>query len=130
VIRTFEERDLTALAEIHAENGLPPNCMPDPADPLMLIKAVVEQHGKPVMATFLKGTSEIYLLVDHNYSTPEDRWQMMQELRDYLCREAWRLGLDQMTCWVPPEIDKSFSKRLEELGFQRSTWASYTLNIE
>jgi len=96
----------------------------------MLVKAVVEENGKTVMAAFLRGASEIYLLVDHRHSTPEARWQLLQELKDHLCREAWSLGLDQMTAWIPPEIDKSFSKRLEELGFQRSTWQSYTLNIE
>jgi len=129
MIRQFVEEDLPVLTEIHAANELPPNCMPDPSDPLMLVKAVVEKDGRAIMATFLRGASEIYLLVDHQYGTPEERWEWMKELKTYLAHEAWKLGLDQMTCWVPPEVDKSFGKRLEELGFQRSTWQSYTLNI-
>ena len=130
MIREYQEDDILALQKIRIDNGLPPNCMPDPTDPLMLAKLVMEQDGKPVMATFLRGTSEIYLLVDHEHGTPEERWQQLQELKDYLVKEAWKLGLDQMTCWVPPEIEQSFSKRLLELGFQRSPWQSYTLNIE
>ena|SRR5258705_9817011 len=130
MIREYQEDDILALQKIRIDNGLPSNCMPDPTDPLMLAKLVVEQDGKPVMATFLRGTSEIYLLVDHEHGTPEERWQQLQELKDYLVKEAWKLGLDQMTCWVPPEIEQSFSKRLLELGFQRSPWQSYTLNVE
>jgi hypothetical protein len=130
MIRPYQEADLPILCEIHLENELPPNCMPDPKDSLVLVKAVVEQNGKPVMATFLRGTSEIYLLVDHRYGTPQERWQWLQELKDYLVQEAWKLGLDQMTAWIPPEIEQSFGKRLLELGFQRSPWQSYTLNVE
>ena len=130
MIRAYEETDILALQKIRIDNGLPPNCMPDPTDPLMLVKAVVEEDGKPVMATFLRGSSEIYLLVDHTHGTPEERWHWLQELKEYLVQEAWKLGLDQLTCWVPPEIEQSFAKRLLELGFQRSPWQSYTLNVE
>ncbi len=130
MIRPYQDEDILPLQKIRIENGLPPNCMPDPTDPLMLAKLVVEQDGKPVMATFLRGSSEIYLLLDHSAGTPEERWQWLKELRDHLVQEAWKLGLDQMSCFVPPEIEQSFSKRLLELGFQRSPWQSYTLNIE
>ena len=129
MIRPYQESDILPLQQIRIDNGLPPNCMPDPTDPLMLAKLVVEQDGKPVMATFLRASSEIYVLVDHQHGTPEERWQWMQELKDHLAREAWRLGLDQMTCFVPPEIEQSFAKRLMQLGFQRSPWQSYTLNL-
>jgi hypothetical protein len=139
MIRDFTFADLDRVREIHAANGLPGNCFPELVtkndkdeeviDPLFLVNAVVEQEGTTVMASFLKGISEVYVLVDHSQGTPEQRWQWLQELTAHMKREAWLKGLDSMTCWVPPEIEKSFADRLKDLGFIRSPWQSYTLPL-
>ena len=123
------DSDVAILRQIHETNGLPENCFPDLADPLFLVKNVVEQDGKPVMASFLKGTSEIFLIVDHSQGTPEERWAWLCELKEVMVHEAWLRGLSEMTAWIPPEIEKGFAKRLEGLGFCPSAWRSYTLRI-
>ena len=130
MIRAFQPSDAVRAREIFEANHLPENCFPDLNDPLFLVKAVVEQDGKPVITSFLRGTSEVFVLVDHTHGTPEQRWAWMQELTEHMKQEAYRLGLDEMTCWVPPALDKSFGRRLIELGFQRSPWQSYTLAVE
>jgi hypothetical protein len=130
ILREFSaERDAGTIKRIHAASGLPENCMPATANPLFLVKAVVEYGGHVVMASFLKGTSEVYLLVDHDQGTPEQRWEWLKELKVYMERRAWELGLDEMTCWIPPEMEKTFGKRLEELSFVKSPWSSYTLPL-
>ncbi len=129
MIRPLEDKDAPDLERMHFDSELPPNCKPDLADPLFILKAVVEREGKVVMASLLRGTAEVYLLVDHEWSTPEERWLWLQELRNYMVQKAYELGLDQMTAWVPPGIDKGFRKRLEALGFVKSPWQSYTLSF-
>jgi len=140
MIRPFEDRDFTTAQQIHAANGLDQCCLPDltiitptgkqEANPLFVVKSVYEHEGKPALMSFLKITSELYLLVDHAVGTPEQRWEWLQEFKEHMKREAWRLGLEQMTCFVPPDIETSFEKRLRDLGFVKSPWQSYTLNIE
>lgn len=129
MIREFATTDLDRLREIHAANGLPEQCFPDLADPLVLVREVVEHEGAPVMAGFLTGTCEAYLLVDHEAGTPEMRWQWLQELTRRVSRLAWEKGLEQITVWLPPELVDSFEKRLLALGFLRSEWQSYTLPL-
>jgi len=129
MIRSYEPKDEVAIHEIYLANQLPAECFPDFTDPLMLHTGVVEIENKVVMSCSIRGTSELYLFVDHAAGTPEERWQWMQELREYIVREAWRLGLDQMSCWIPPEIELSFKDRLEQMGFQKSPWSCYTLKL-
>jgi len=142
VIREFYfDRDIKRMVEIHAASGLPPECLPNLEivdqeknitipNPLYIVKAVMEHEDRPAMMCFLKLTAEIYLLVDHSIGTPEKRWEWLQEFTNYIARSAWEHGLEQLTCWVPQEIEESFAKRLKDLGFRRSPWTSYTLNLE
>lgn len=130
MIRPFEAKDAERIREIHAANNLPAECFPDLADPLILHTGIVDVDGRAVIACALKGTSELYLFVDHNAGTPEERWQWLLELREHMVHQAWLLGLDQMSCWIPPEIEESFAKRLEEMGFRKSPWSCYTLQLE
>jgi hypothetical protein len=140
MIREFEDSDIETARAIHAANDLPANCFPnltqvsatgnEEPNPLFVVKSIYEHDGKPALISFLKVTSELYLLVDHTIGTPEERWAWLQEFKEHMKREAWRLGFEQMTAFVPREIEASFEKRLLDLGFIRSPWQSYTLNIE
>jgi hypothetical protein len=137
--RKFEEWDLERAKIIHEANGLDERCFPqltikntegeEVPNALFVAKEVYEHEGSAVMFCFLKITSELYLLVDHDLGTPEERWEWLQDFKEHMKREAWRLGLDQMTAWVPADIEESFAKRLKDLGFKKSPWNSYTLNV-
>lgn len=132
--------DLDKAHEIHKANGLDERCFPnlliknahgeEIPNPLFVVKEIFEVDEKPAMMCFLKMTSELYFLVDHNIGTPEDRWEWLQQFKEHMKRCAWELGLEQMTAFVPTEIEESFSKRLLDLGFVKSPWQSYTLNVE
>jgi hypothetical protein len=127
VIRPYDpERDAGTLEQLHKASNLPQSCLPDAHDPLFLRIVVKEHNGHIVMASALRGACEIYVLVDHTLSTPQERMEWLREIKDHMAQEAFRLGLDQIVCWVPAEIESAFAKRLIELGFEKSPWASYT----
>lgn len=140
MIRHFSFEEIEKAREIHKANGLDERCFPDltittpegktEPNPLFMVKEVFEHEGKPVLMSFLKITSELYLLVDHTVGTPEERWEWLKAFKEHMKVEAWRLGLDQMTAWIPTDIEESFAKRLEVMGFIKSPWQSWTLNIE
>jgi len=138
-IRKFEHSDLPKVKELLQSNDLPEACLPDliieseghtEANPLFVVKRVFEHDGKIAMMCFLKIRSELYFFIDHQVGTPEERWEWLKEFTEDMKQQAWRLGLDQMSCWIPDDIDTSFRKRLEELGFIRSKWVSYSMNLE
>lgn len=129
MIREVTAEDMPRIREIHNENGLPENCFPDTEDPLCIAKLCVERDGKPVIASFLVGTAEIFLILDHSAGTPEERWKDLQDLTAAMKEAAWSKGLNQFSAWIPPEIERSFSKRLEALGFQKSPWSCFTMPL-
>ncbi len=138
MIRPFEQADMERARQIHADNKLPECCFPDlmvPSglgdvdNPLFLDKSVFEVDGEPAMMCFLKIRSELYLLMNHQVGTPEERFEWLKQFKVFMMRQAWLKGLDQMTAYLPPEIEESFGKRLVELGFQRSPYTAYSLNV-
>lgn len=140
MIRDFEPWDLTKVKELLKANGLPEACMPDlvvtdrdgrkKKNPLFALRRVYEVNGKTAMICFLKLRSELYFFIDHTVGTPQERWEWLKDFTEDMRQQAWKLGLDQMTAFVPPDVDESFSKRLVELGFHRSRWVPYTMNLE
>lgn len=141
MIRNFHDdaEDLGEAERIHADGNLDQRCFPDLVivdgegkripNPLFIEKLVMEQHGVPVMMMFLKVTSEVYLLLDHDVATPEQRLAWLTELKNFMAARAIERGLDQMTAFIPTEMEKAFAKRIEEMGFVKSPWQSYTLNL-
>jgi len=130
VIRDYQDADWPQIQQLHADSGLPENCLADATDPLFIIRRVAtDDTGKTVMAAFVRITSEPFILLDHGWSSPSARWQMLKDLTEDVCDIARERGLQQLTCYVPPTIETSFGKRLESLGFVRSPWQSYTRNL-
>jgi len=140
MMRKFEPADYAKALEIHQENQLPGNCLPDLyvtdvrgekiLNPLFSIRAVCEApDGRVAMMAFSKIQGELFLILDHRVGTPEERWQWLLEFKSWVAHEAWKQGLDQLTAFVPPDIEESFAKRLESMGFQRSPYIPWTLNL-
>ena len=141
MIRDFEPTDILKIKDLLKANDLPPECMPDlivenrqtgakSKNPLFVVKRVFEVDGQTAMMCFLKVRSELYFFIDHTVGTPEERWKWLQEFTEDMKHEAWKQGFDQMTCFIPPDTDISFSKRLKDLGFERSPWVPYSLNLD
>lgn len=140
MIRQFTQEDESSALEIHRVNELPDNCFPNlyiwneqcekVPNPLFMVKAVHQtEDGTPSMMAFVKITGEIFLLLSHEVGTPEQRWEWLKEFKEWVAQEAYRHGLEQISAFVPPEIEESFAKRLQDMGFQKSPYVCWTLNL-
>ena len=127
MIRDYKAEDLAAIEDMFRRSGLPSECMPDANHPLFLIKKVAVANNKPVMAAFTKLTAEQFLLVDHEWETPGERWAMLHHLRDAVVSEVDAQGIQDLTCFVPPTVEASFGKRLQALGFIKSPFVPFSL---
>ena len=126
MIRPYTASDFDALKRIHATSGLPPACFPEVNDKLFVVKVVAEENGEVVQAAMVKLIGEGYVLVDHRFSTPEKRWDVLQSLIIRGLNDAANQGLDSMSCWLPPEMERAFATRLRSLSFEKSPWPSYS----
>ncbi len=92
LIRAYTDADLDALRAMHSAQNFAYE-LPDVADPLFVMRAVVEEDGKPRMAALLRLTAEAYLLADPHEGTPRRRWQWLMALHEATRRAAKARGL-------------------------------------
>ena len=128
-IREYRSGDLRQLREMHAKQGFR-YPMPDVENSAFLLRAVLEDDsGRPAMAALARLTSEVYLLADPEAGTPRERWERLIALHKAAEHEAWRRGLDDAHCWVPPRIARSFGRRLVRMGWSEPAWTCYWLPL-
>jgi hypothetical protein len=127
VIRSYVENDFDSVKRIHSRSGLPEVCLPYLGNPNFIVKRVAEVSGKVVQAGFLKRQAEAFVLVDHNYSTPSERWEILQELAAHVVNGAAKENIECISAWIPPQVEASFGKKLLSLGFLKSPWPCYSL---
>ena len=125
LVRAYTDADLDALRAMHAAQGFDYQ-LPDPNDPLFLVRAVLEDNGRPRMAAFLRLTAEAYLLADPRDGTPRQRWQWLWALHEATRQAAAAQGLADVQAFLPPPVARAFGRRLERLGWRRDPWPCYT----
>ena len=86
--------------------------------PLVLI-------GQPEMAILLRLTSEAYFLFDRDAGTAKERWEKFLLVHEAARVTAERAGIDDVQCWLPPEVPKGFERRLKRLGWCPNEWRCF-----
>jgi hypothetical protein len=128
IVRSYTDADFAALRAMHAAQGFG-YTLPDPANPLFLVRTVVEDEGRPRMAALLRLTAETYLLADPNDGAPRQRWQWLQALHESTRQTAAARGLSDVQAFLPPQVARSFGRRLEQMGWRRDPWNCYTRTL-
>ena len=127
-LRDYVDADQDALRKIHAAQAMPYR-FPDLNSPLFIVRAVLEDDGKLMAAAMLRLTAECYLLIDRNSGTARNRWRRLLLLHEAVRGEALRRGLDDVHCWLPPEVAAAFGRRLVQLGWERERWSCYARSV-
>ena len=125
-IQVYEPQHLGTLKAIHAKRGLPPACFPDADNPLFFIRRVIEKDGKAAAAAFVKLTCEPFLLLDPDLRDREAK-QYISILADVVEAAVRKHGIEDATVWLPPSAEtEGFVQVLEQIGFKKSPWQSYS----
>jgi hypothetical protein len=127
-VRAYTEGDLEAVRAMHAAQGFG-YAFPDLADPLFLVRCVLEEDGRPRMAAFLRLTAEAYLLADPREGSPRQRWRCLLALHEAVRQEAAERGLADVQAFLPPRVARAFGRRLAALGWCQDPWTCYTRQV-
>ena len=129
-VREYTEADLEALKRMHRAQGFG-YAFPDLADPIFLSKLVLEDAaGTPVMASLVRLTAEVYLLLDPRSGSPRERWERLLALHGVAERDARARGLADAHAFLPPRVERAFARRLTRLGWVRDPWPAYCKKLE
>ena len=132
IIRDYHSDDFEEVKALHEQGDLD-YLMPDIDSPLFIVRKVMEVGGKIVCAILWRMEVETYLLLDKNsILSPEEKLEAIRTLQVEGLNDLWLKGVDNCVAWVPKDVEKSFGKRMTELGWSpdRDGWRSWSRNTE
>lgn len=135
-IRDFEEKDIPKLEQMFKEQPWEYE-MPD-FSKFIANQVMVNEQDEPMMAIACRPTLELYLLMDKNWETPGMRFAAFQDMHESVRAELYDIRFkrldkeevhqfDDVHVWLPPQIEKSFSRRLMRwFGWFKPLWGCYS----
>lgn len=127
-IRDIDPSELLIIRALHEKMDIGYE-FPNLTGPLFAIrKAIMDEHGNPVAAAALKLTSEAFLWIDPDGS-PYEKTSNILRLAHVCHERAKMLQIEDVTAWVPPQVEATFGEMLSKMGWTRSPWASWSARI-
>jgi hypothetical protein len=132
------QRNLRYIDEIRKIHAIvdPGYVLPDLLAPIVPLKScVLSTEGHIIAADAVRLVGEGFLFVNPEFhlssaeETRDARMQAITMLNDSTPREARKLGLEQITSWIPPSLQSKTITLLDAFGWKKSPWPSYTLNL-
>lgn len=122
-------REATA-ADIPALHALYTGEMP-PFDGTLFAVYVIEDDGGVIrMAVTAQRTAEAFLLVDPSWATPGERLAALEALHGTMLAHLHAQGVANIHAWLPPEIARSFGRRLmRRFGWTKPLWECFARKV-
>lgn len=126
-IRGIRPEDITVLKEIHEKMGFG---YPFPELQIQDVgRVLVDENDRPVQALLGVPVMEMYFLMDPEWLSPVDRFDAFKELHKEMHREVACRGYAFAQADIPPEVEKSFGRRLKRLGWVKNIWSTFSFKI-
>lgn len=124
-IRDFRNEDLEVLRSIYEKQGFSYD-FPTDLSAFTVIRVLVDENDQPVMALASRRTEEMYMFMDGGWRTPKWREQAFLFLHEHMRQTLVALGIHDVHAWLPPEVEKSFGRRLmRKLNWRKAEWSCF-----
>jgi hypothetical protein len=128
-IRPLEAEDVPKLREIYAEMDFD-YAFPDLLSSQFVNVMVLEDGGELVMAVASRKTVENYLWMKKGWKTPGWRQEAFLQLHLAAHKALKAMGFTDCHAWLPPQVAKSFGRRLQRVfGWQKSVWDVFSREL-
>lgn len=119
--------DYPAVGELHSRAGFDYR-MPDLGDSKFVVKKGIWDGGRLQAACGIRLQAETYLWVDPALPV-RLRYKLITALSKAVVEASWRVGLDCLSAWLPPNLPRSFHRFLNKLGWSRDRdgWETWSL---
>lgn len=122
-LRELRDSDLPRLRELHALQQFE-YAFPDVGRRDFVLRLVwVDENDQAVSAVLARQTVELYFITDRHFRTPRWRFEGFRLLHEHVRVWLEKQGYSDAHCWIPPQIQKSFGRRLiSGFGWQVNDW--------
>jgi len=124
--RPYEPADEPRVRELHQRQGLKYEL---PALHEMSVRIVIEENGIITHAGFLRLTTEAYWLFEPGETKRRTLGRLMMLQRE-MNLQAKNLKLNDVHCWLPPELSQRFGKILLKLGWKQPLWTCFAKEVK
>ena len=122
--RALRESDIPILKAIYDRSELAYE-FPDLHGPLMeQVLVLVNEKDQPVMAGAVERIVQSYLWVDESLH-PAAQLRGIRQLHEAMAPILRQKGYTDVSCFVPPKLEKSFGRRLMRTFGWTKTWPSF-----
>ena len=122
-IRPLEPSDIPTLRQMHELSGLKYQ-FPDLRSPHMESVMVIESDGVPVAACAAERICQLYLLMDDS-EHPAAKMRYVRMLHEAMPKELSSRGYHEANCFIPPQLERSFGRRLMRTFNWVRNWPSF-----
>src|SRR5580765_6293540 len=122
-IRKLNAADIPRVLELH--KAMHADYALDLDDSFAIRNGLFNGTGEPAVVVLGRLTAECFLLMDRSWRSPADRWNALQRLSLYSVNQAKALGIGEVHCFVPPEMERSFGRRLYRQGWSKALWPCF-----
>lgn len=119
IVRAYTDADFQRIKDLHTRSGLG-YTLPTLSSEVFYSRRVIQDSDSIGMATFMRLTSEVYLVCDPEWRNPAWRMEALRQLHFECNRDAKEQGVKEVCAFLPPEMQKKFGRRLTKMG-----WSSY-----
>ncbi len=121
-IRPVEISDIPSLRNMHALSGLDYK-FPDLTSEFMEAVLVIESDGVPVAACAAERIPQLYLWMEDDH--PAARMHYIKVLHDAMAKVLSSKGYHEANCFIPPQLERSFGRRLMRTFNWVRNWPSF-----
>lgn len=128
LVREATDNDAETIKELHGRAAFGYD-LPDFSLPQFFSRRVVADQEGFGVAVYLRLTSEAYLFANAEWRTPAWRMEALRQLHLVCKEDCLKKGVTDTACWMPPQIEKRFGRRLLKLGWQKQLWPTYSTEV-
>lgn len=127
----MQSEDVPVLRKLYEEHGFEYDFPDLEQDEFFAKLVLVDEDDVPRQAILMRITAEMFLLQDKNWETPGIRNEAFARIHEAARRVADAVGVKDVHAWLPPEIEKSFGRRLKtRFGWVQQLWPCFSREIQ
>ena len=129
-IRELRPDDEARLRELFAAQHFDYQ-FPELGSPEFLTTVVIcDDESRIVSCVAARRTVELFLLTDPAWGTPRWRMEALRLAHQVMHAKLKAVGIRDVHAWLPPEIAKTFGRRLMRcFGWRRQLWPSFSREV-
>jgi hypothetical protein len=123
--RKMETGDIPQIKQIFEAQGFDYE-FPSIGSNIIAKRVLCDEHGVPQVGVMARVTVDLYGVFNPAWETPAMRLWALQQLHKEMQIELREKGIEDGHFWCPPQILKSFGRRMMKMfGWKRPEWTDF-----